>query len=54
MELVLGCVDRKGQVVDSQPVAVGVRVGEGPGLQDLVIGQVDSCKNTGQSVSACP
>ena len=44
MKLVLGCIDGQGQVIDAQSVAVGIRVGESPGLQDLVIGQVDSCK----------
>lgn len=44
MQLVLGSIDWQGQVIDPQPVAVGIRVGESPGLQYLVIGQVDACK----------
>ena len=43
MQLVLCSVDRNGQVVDSQPVAVGIRIGECARLQDLVIGEQHSC-----------
>ncbi len=45
MQLVLGSIDGEGEVVDSQPVAVGIRVGESPCLQDLVIGKVDACRS---------
>lgn len=44
MQFVLSCIDGQGQVVDPQPVTVGIRVGESPCLQDLVIGKVDACR----------
>jgi hypothetical protein len=43
MQLVFGSVDRQGQVVGPQPVAVGIRVRERTGLQDFVIRQQDTC-----------
>ena len=44
MQLILCGIDWQSQVVDAQPVAVSIWVWECPGLQDLVVGQQDTCK----------